>query len=69
MNHGVSALVPNIGLTQRRLRLLGGIAASAMSLAALAWLLASGSPRWWRLILFLPLLAAGVGLLQHREKT
>ncbi len=61
--------VPNIGSTQRRLRLLGGVAASAVALAALGLLLSQGAPRWWRAILFLPFLAANIGLLQHREKT
>ena len=46
--------VPNIGSTQRRLRLLGGVAASAVALAALGLLLSQGAPRWWRAILFLP---------------
>jgi hypothetical protein len=32
-------------------------------------LLSQGAPRWWRLSLFLPFLAANIGLLQHREKT
>jgi hypothetical protein len=27
------------------------------------------APRWWRLIVFLPLWMAGLGLLQAREKT
>ena len=63
------ARVPNIGLTQRRLRLIGGIAASAVALAVLGLLLSQEAPRWWRLSLFLPFLAANVGLLQHREKT
>ena len=61
--------VPNIGLTQRRLRFLGGIVAFAVALAALGALLSQGAPRWWRLSLFLPFLAANIGLLQHREKT
>ena len=63
------ACVPNIGTTQRRLRLVGGLVASAVALGTLGALLSMGAPRWWRLILFFPFLAANVGLLQDREKT
>jgi hypothetical protein len=63
------ACVPNIGAAQRRMRLVGGLVAAAAGLGALGLLLSMGAPRWWRLVLFFPFLAANVGILQDREKT
>ena len=59
----------NIGPRQRRRRLMVGVVFLAISAAAEAWLVLGGAPRLARLGLFLPLLIAGVGYFQYREKT
>jgi hypothetical protein len=59
----------NIGAREIRLRRLMGLA-SAGAAALLGFVLIGyEAPRWWRLIIFLPLWMAGLGLLQAREKT
>ena len=59
----------NIGGREIRLRRLMGVA-SAGAAALLGFVLVGyGAPRWWRLLIFLPLWMAGLGLLQAREKT
>jgi hypothetical protein len=40
-----------------------------VSAALAAWLIATDQPRVWRLLLFVPLWMAGLGLLQAKEKT
>ncbi|HEX4914515.1 MAG TPA: hypothetical protein VFV51_11175 [Vicinamibacterales bacterium] len=59
----------NIGNREIRLRRLMGLA-SAVAAALLGFVLVGyEAPRWWRLLIFLPLWMAGLGLLQAREKT
>lgn len=61
--------IANIGPRQRRRRLVGGLVALAIATALCGWLIASDAPRWWRLLLVLPLFGAASGILQYREKT
>lgn len=63
------ACIANIGPRQRRRRLVGGLVALAIAAVLCAWLVASDAPRWWRLLLVLPLFGAASGVLQYREKT
>mgnify|MGYP003383203838 CR=1 FL=1 len=61
--------IVNIGPTERRKRLISGIVSSAISLAILTGLLASGANHGWRLFLFLPFVAAASGFFQWHDKT
>ena len=61
--------VANIGAVQRRRRLVAGVAAWVVAVVALAALLYLDANRLWRLTLFVPLWAGGLGFFQHREKT
>jgi hypothetical protein len=63
------ACIANIGPRQRQRRLVGGLVALAIAAALCAWLIVSDAPRWWRLLLVLPLFGAASGVLQWREKT
>ena len=59
----------NIGLGQRRLRLLVGVLFVWLSIGLALFLLGAGAPRVWRLLVYLPL-AVGVGaLVEVRAKT
>jgi hypothetical protein len=59
----------NIGLGQRRLRLIAGLVASAAALLLAAGLVVYDVPRLWRLVLFLPLWVAVGALVEVRAKT
>jgi hypothetical protein len=59
----------NIGERERRKRRVMGLVALAVGVAAAFVLVASGAPRSLRLVVFLPVWIAGLGLLQSREKT
>lgn len=59
----------NIGPKQRRRRLLFGVGFLAVSAAAAVWMMMDGASRPARLWLFVPLMAAGMGFFQWREKT
>jgi len=61
--------IPNIGRGQRRQRLLVGIAAFVVTVAAAVVLASGESPRLWRLGLFLPAFVAALGVMQAREQT
>lgn len=61
--------VANIGPRERRRRLRGGLVALAAAAIGAALLLGLGAPRGARVVLFLPLWAAGLGVFQAREKT
>jgi hypothetical protein len=63
------ACIPNIGVRQRRRRLIVGLAMAAVSIAAASWLLTSGAPRSWRIVVFVPVLVAALGFLQARANT
>jgi hypothetical protein len=59
----------NIGPNGRRRRLALGLAGALLTAAIAAWLIAIGSPRWWRALLIVPWSAAVAGLLQARGRT
>ncbi|HEY0404516.1 MAG TPA: hypothetical protein VGC89_02240 [Pyrinomonadaceae bacterium] len=59
----------NIGPREQRKRRLMGIVALTVGVAAAFVLVVYGAPRLLRLVIFLPLWIAGLGLLQAREKT
>jgi len=59
----------NIGPSERRKRLMGGILSFALALAVLAALLFFGVDRWWRILLFLPFAGATFGFFQWRDQT
>jgi hypothetical protein len=59
----------NIGERERRKRRVMGFVALAVGVAAAFLLVALGAPRALRLVVFLPVWIAGLGLLQSREKT
>ena len=61
--------IANIGARQRQRRLVGGLVALAIAAALCAGLIVGDAPRWWRLLLVLPLFSAASGILQYREKT
>lgn len=69
MTDSAPACVPNIGargISQRRTT--GYIALAAAGVLAIALLLLD-APRASRLLVFLPLIGAGLGLFQAHEKT
>jgi hypothetical protein len=59
----------NIGPRERRKRRLFGIVSLTVAVGVAFVLVVYGAPRWSRLVVFLPLWMAGLGLLQAREKT
>ena len=61
--------VCNIGPREQRKRRLLGIVALTIGVAAAFVLVVYDAPRWTRLVIFLPVWIAGLGLLQAREKT
>lgn len=64
-----SVCVPNIGPRERRKRLYAGFIHLGIAIVTLAIMMATGTSRGYRLLLFLPLWAAGVGVFQYLEKT
>jgi hypothetical protein len=46
-----------------------GVIALTAGVGTAFMLVVSGAPRWSRLIIFLPIWLAGLGLIQAREKT
>lgn len=64
-----NVFVPNIGLRERRKRLLVGVVGFVVGIVALALFVVFSVDRWWRLALILPFWVAGIGFFQHREKT
>ena len=60
---------PNIGPLQRRRRLRMGIAGLAVAIALAVLLAAAQASAMLRALVFLPLLVAGSGFFQYREKT
>lgn len=57
---------PNIGPAERRKRIVVGVAALVVCVAAALWLSLNGAPRYWRLLLFLPFWTAALGIFQAR---
>ncbi len=63
------ACVANIGPRQSRQRLVFGVVAGAAAAVILGGLLGTDAPRTVRLLAAIPVWAAALGFLQHREKT
>lgn len=61
--------VANIGEKERRKRRVLGIVALVVGVGLAFVLVVYGAPRAMRLIIFLPIWIAGLGLMQAREKT
>lgn len=59
----------NIGPREQRKRRMMGIVALSVGVGVAFILIVYGAPRILRLVIFLPLWIAGLGLLQAREKT
>ena len=59
----------NIGPREQRKRRLLGIVALTIGVATAFVLVVSNAPRWSRVVIFLPIWVAGLGLMQAREKT
>ncbi len=59
----------NIGPKEQRKRLVFGIIAFAAGLALAALLVSIHANVWWRVGLFVPFVAAGLGFFQARDKT
>lgn len=57
---------PNIGSAERRKRLIVGVVALCVCVAAALLLSLGGAPRYWRLLLFLPFWTAAIGIFQAR---
>ncbi len=65
----VAICVENIGPLERRKRLRFGVNTLAASLLLAALLLLLGTPRWTRLVLFIPLAVSAIGFNQARART
>ena len=65
MAHRV-ANITDVGIRRRYRQ---GVVLAIVSFAAAIILIAAGSPRWTRLLLFFPIAIAANGFLQAREKT
>jgi len=63
------ACIPNIGPNGRRPRFIWGAMALGASVLLAAGLAVGGADRRWRLVVFLPLWIAALGVFQAREKT
>ena len=63
------ACIPNIGPHERRKRFIWGAMTLGASVLFTAALALSGADRRWRLLVFLPLWIAALGVFQAREKT
>lgn len=65
----VTVCVPNIGPRERRKRLSAGVVYCGVAIVAFVIMMATGTPRGYRLLLFLPFWGAGAGVFQYLEKT
>jgi hypothetical protein len=63
------ACIANIDAPERRRRLVFGMAALVVGAAAFALLLATGTPRGWRLALLLAFYPGALGVFQWRDHT
>jgi hypothetical protein len=63
------ACIPNIGPAERRKRLIWGAMALGVSVLFAAALALGGADKRWRVLVFLPLWIAALGVFQAREKT
>lgn len=64
-----SNVVPNIGARGVSRRRTGGLIALGSAVVLAGLLIALDLPIWWRLLVVLPLWAAGLGLFQASGKT
>lgn len=69
MSHDAPACAPNIGARGIHQRRRSGLLALGAAVVLGIALLALDAPGWSRLVVFLPLLAAGLGIFQASEKT
>jgi len=60
---------PNIGPRERRRRMVLAVVAAAMAVATAVFMLSSGTPRPWRLIVFVPAWMAALCYLEARSHT
>ena len=65
----MEACIANIGKAQRRRRLITGAVTFAAAVALAAWLAAADASLAARSLVVIPLLGAGIGFFQYREKT
>jgi hypothetical protein len=63
------SVVSNLGPRERRKRFVLGIAALVAGAGLAFMLVAWDAPRWSRLLIFLPVWVAALGLFQARERT
>jgi len=61
--------VRNIGEKERTKRRVLGIVALVVGVGLAFVLVVIDAPRAWRIVIFVPIWLAGLGLLQAREKT
>ncbi|HEX4681605.1 MAG TPA: hypothetical protein VH277_02785 [Gemmatimonadaceae bacterium] len=61
--------VANIGPRGARRRLIGGYVWAAIAAAAFVVLVVQHAPRWFRILLAIPIALSAIGFLQAREKT
>ena len=59
----------NLGPKQTRKRRVMGVAMLAAGVGIAVVLILTGSPRWWRAVLFFPYWMAALGFFQAKEKT
>lgn len=59
----------NIGPNEQRKRRLMGVVALTVGVGTAFMMVVYGAPRWSRLVIFLPIWLAGLGLMQARGKT
>ncbi len=65
----MNEMIGNLGTRQQRRRRVMGIVALTVGVSLAFLLIFYDAPRWSRLVIFLPIWIAGLGLLQAREKT
>jgi hypothetical protein len=64
-----SGSIANIGVHERRKRLIFGIVASGVGVVIAVLLVVIHAPLVWRLPLFLPFYVGALGIFQARDKT
>ncbi len=64
-----SSAAINIGPREQTKRRMLGLVALTIGVGAAFVLVIFSAPRWWRVVIFLPIWIAGLGLMQAREKT
>jgi hypothetical protein len=65
----MSEHIANIGARGARQRMTVGIVWIVIALVAFVWLMRGNASHWWRLLLFVPLAGAGIGVFQSTDKT